>query len=157
MKHLIMLRQGHIRYRTPSAISAARSALMARVRQKGTAPELILRQLARRLKITFRTNGKHLPGSPDLFTMKQKRAVFVHGCFWHRHTNCRSATTPKSHREFWMAKFEANLQRDRRKVRRLRSLGFRVMTVWECQVKSPKKIDRVTQRLANFCLGNKGQ
>jgi DNA mismatch endonuclease (patch repair protein) len=136
--------------RTPRAVSAARSALMASVRQKGTTPELAVRRLARQLRIHVRTNGKHLPGSPDLFLVQPKRAVFVHGCFWHRHINCKATTTPKSHREFWLDKFRANIERDRRKIRRLRSLGFRVMTVWECQVKSPTKIDRVLQRLARF-------
>jgi DNA mismatch endonuclease, patch repair protein len=142
----------HSRRKIPPALSIARSRLMASVRQKGTTPELVVRRLARDLGIHFRTNGKLLPGSPDLFMTKSKRAVFVHGCFWHRHVSCPAATTPKSHREFWLAKFESNLQRDRRKLRQLRSLGFRVLTVWECQLKSSKNIDRVAKRLANFFL-----
>jgi DNA mismatch endonuclease (patch repair protein) len=137
-------------FKAPPAISAARSALMASVRQRGTAPELVVRQLARRLKIRFQTNGKHLPGSPDLFMVQPKRAVFVHGCFWHRHPGCKATTTPKSHQEFWLEKFRANLERDRRKIRRLRCLGFRVMTVWECQVKTQENLDRIAHRLVRL-------
>jgi DNA mismatch endonuclease, patch repair protein len=134
----------------PPAISAARSVLMASVRQRGTSPELVVRQLAKRLKIHFQTNGKHLPGSPDLFTVQPKRALFVHGCFWHRHSGCKATTTPKSHQTFWLEKFRANLQRDRRKIRNLRYLGFRIMTVWECQVKARKNLDRIAGRLVRF-------
>jgi|SRR5215813_9905864 len=136
--------------RTPQAVSPARSRLMASVRQKGTNPELLVRKLARILGLRVRTNGKGLPGSPDVFTLAPKRAVFVHGCFWHRHPACRATTTPKSHREFWLAKFEANLQRDRRKMRKLRSMGFRVMTIWECHLKSQTSLDRVARRLVRF-------
>jgi DNA (cytosine-5)-methyltransferase 1 len=136
--------------RTFKAVSLARSRLMASVRQKGTNPELIVRRLARLLGLRIRTNGKNLPGSPDVFTMAPKRAVFVHGCFWHRHPACKAATMPKSNREFWEQKFKANLQRDRRKIRKLRSIGFRVMTIWECQVKSPTNLSRVTRKLLRF-------
>lgn len=134
----------------PAAVSLERSRLMASVRQRGTAPELVVRRLARAAGVMVQANGTALPGSPDLFSLTPPRAVFVHGCFWHRHPGCKAATTPRSHRHFWTEKFVANLRRDRRKLRQLRALGFRVMTVWECQVRRTKNLDRVINRLVRF-------
>jgi DNA mismatch endonuclease (patch repair protein) len=126
---------------------------MARVRQKGTAPELVVRDIIARGGYRFRTNGRVLPGSPDIFDPAGKLAVFVHGCFWHRHSRCRACTTPKRNAEFWREKFEQNIARDRRKLDQLRRLGYRVLTVWECQVKSPAKLARLERRLQRFFEG----
>src|SRR5439155_141111 len=92
-------RRKPVRKGVPAAVSLERSYLMASVRQRGTAPEIVVRRLARAAGLNLRTNGKSLPGSPDLFSSKPLRAVFVHGCFWHRHPRCKAATTPKSHRD----------------------------------------------------------
>src|SRR5437867_9480356 len=85
-----------------------RAALMARVRQAGTGPEIAVRAIVKRLGHRVRTNGVGLPGSPDLYDRKRKRAVFVHGCFWHRHKNCAACTSPKSNHGFWQQKFQQN-------------------------------------------------
>lgn len=130
--------------------SIERSRLMASVRQRGTTPELAVRRLARKLGVRFEENGRYLPGSPDLVILASKRAVFVHGCFWHRHSRCKAATTPKGNRAFWAEKFDLNVRRDRRKVRQLRLLGYRVLTVWECQVKPPADTTHTTLRLRRF-------
>ena len=135
---------------TPRAVSKDRSRLMASVRQHGTAPELVVRKVARDAGLVVRTNGRSLPGSPDLFCANPPRAVFVHGCFWHRHPGCSAATMPKTHRDFWMAKFTANVERDRRKLRQLRALGYRVITIWECQVRRPSDFTRLARRLVRF-------
>jgi len=127
-----------------------RALLMSKVRQRGTGPELAVRAILRDLGHQFRANGKGLPGSPDIYSASGKRAVFVHGCFWHRHCGCRAATTPTGNRRFWLAKFLANVARDGRNVRRLRRLGYGVMTVWECQLKSPAKLARLRRRLDRF-------
>jgi DNA mismatch endonuclease (patch repair protein) len=127
-----------------------RALLMSKVRQHGTGPELAVRALLRDLGRPFRTNGKGLPGSPDIYSVGGKRALFVHGCFWHRHPGCRAATTPTRNRRFWLAKFLANVARDDHNIRRLRRLGYRVMTVWECQLKSPAKLVRLKRRLDRF-------
>lgn len=132
------------------ASSPARSKLMARVRQKGTNPELVVRAIVKTLGHEFGINGKELPGSPDLFDRKRRLAVFVHGCFWHRHARCRACTAPKSNAAFWQQKFDQNVARDQKKARQLRRLGFRVMTVWECQVKSASKLARLERRLERF-------
>ena len=127
-----------------------RALLMSRVRQCGTEPELAVRAILRDLGYRFKTNGKGLPGSPDIYSANEKRAIFVHGCFWHRHPGCRAATTPSRNRTFWQAKFVVNAARDNRNVRRLRRLGYGVMTVWECQAKSAAKLTRLRARLDRF-------
>lgn len=140
----------------PVRTTASRSALMARVRRTGTAPELTVRRIVRGLGYCFAANGRELPGSPDLYDLQRKRAVFVHGCFWHRHRRCVACTSPKTNGTFWETKFEQNMARDRRNVRRLRRLGFRVLTVWECQMKTPTKLTRLRRRLDAF-LRHEGQ
>ena len=127
--------------------SAARSALMARVRQRGTGAEVAVRRALRSGDVRFRTNSKHLPGRPDVYVPSKKVAIFVHGCFWHRHAGCYAATTPKTNIEYWRTKFAGNLERDRRKARALRQLGYRVVVVWECQTRKPKALNRLVTRL----------
>ncbi|MCO6465979.1 MAG: DNA mismatch endonuclease Vsr [Bradyrhizobiaceae bacterium] len=116
-----------------------RSRIMAAVGRKNTAPELRLRSALHRLGLRFRLNVKNLPGSPDIVLPKYKTVVFVHGCFWHRH-GCSKTTTPKTRQEFWNAKFEANRARDERKEAQLRELGWRVITVWECEVLNTERL-----------------
>lgn len=115
---------------------AARSALMGRIRGADTAPEWILRSGLHRLGFRYRLQAKELPGRPDLLLPKHRAALFVHGCFWHRHPGCRHATTPKGNAEYWQAKLDANRRRDARNQRQLRALGWRVKVVWECQLKA---------------------
>jgi DNA mismatch endonuclease (patch repair protein) len=123
---------------------------MARVRQKGTSPELAVREILNRLGIEYSANAKTFPGSPDIVDIARKRAAFVHGCFWHRHTRCAACTTPTSNAAFWQEKFDRNVERDAKKVRQLRRLGFRVLTVWECQLKREDKLARLEKRLERF-------
>jgi len=119
----------------PAPSTTARtSARMARVRQRGTDPELIVRAAARAAGLHYTLANRDLPGSPDLANRTRRFAIFVHGCFWHGHSGCRKATTPKSNRAFWTAKFERNRARDRASVRALKKEGFRVRIFWECEV-----------------------
>jgi DNA mismatch endonuclease (patch repair protein) len=124
-----------------------RSALFARVRQKGTAPELAVAAALRSLGASYRLNVKSLPGSPDFANRKRKWAVFVHGCYWHHHTGCRRATVPKTNEAFWRGKFAANRTRDARAIRALRRAGIRVALVWECET---AEAEPVTARLAQI-------
>lgn len=112
----------------------ARSRNMARIRGADTRPERSVRAVLHAAGIRFRLHGKGLPGRPDIVLRSRRSVVFVHGCFWHRHSGCRFASTPSSNREFWRAKFEANVSRDARNARALRKTGWRVYTIWECQV-----------------------
>ena len=112
---------------------ATRSRMMSAIRGPDTRPELEVRRLLHREGLRFRLHAA-LPGKPDLVFPKYEAVVFVHGCFWHRHPNCRYATTPASNQEFWQAKFNANVARDKRVVARLRREGWRVFTVWACRI-----------------------
>jgi DNA mismatch endonuclease, patch repair protein len=140
------------RSRVASSLSTTpdRSALMSRVRQKGTAPELVVQQILHSLGIRFFANANGTPGSPDIVDVEHTRAIFVHGCYWHRHRGCPACTTPKRNIEFWTTKFASNVARDRRKERQLRHQGYRVMTVWECQTKHLKSLPRLRARLRRF-------
>lgn len=118
----------------------SRSELMASVRRSGTAPELVVRRTLRLLKVPFTTSNTDLPGSPDLSNRTDRWAVFVNGCFWHRHKGCSRTTTPKANKDFWLRKFAENEKRDRRNVSRLRRLGYRVWTVWECETLQTRRL-----------------
>ena len=117
----------------PIPLSPERSALLARVKQKKTRPEEIVARRLRALGIAYRRNVRTLPGSPDFANRSKGWVIFVNGCFWHHHTGCRRATVPKNNHDFWVEKFAANRRRDAAKVRALRSLGLRVLIVWECE------------------------
>lgn len=112
-----------------------RSRMMSSIRGKDTRPERTLRTLLFAEGFRYRLHVRSLPGSPDLVLPKYKAVIFVHGCFWHRHENCRYATTPKANGEFWSRKFEGNVARDARHIEQLRKLGWRVAIVWECALK----------------------
>jgi DNA mismatch endonuclease (patch repair protein) len=114
---------------------ADRSRMMAGIRGKNTKPELIVRQMLFALGYRFRLHRRDLPGAPDIVMPGRKVAVFVHGCFWHMHEGCRFAKMPATRAEFWKAKLEANVARDRRAVEKLQALGWRVLCVWECSTR----------------------
>jgi DNA mismatch endonuclease, patch repair protein len=118
----------------------ATSSRMRLVRQRGTTPELAVRVAMRELGLGYRLNASDLPGSPDVVNRGLRKAIFVHGCYWHRHEGCSKATMPKRNRELWTSKFRANVERDRRKERELRALGFDVLTVWQCEVSDSARL-----------------
>lgn len=116
-------------------VSAERSRMMARVRGKNTQPEIVVRQLAHALGYRFRLHRRDLPGCPDIVFPGHRKAIFVHGCFWHQHRRCGKATLPKTRRSFWAKKLAANEARDKRDIRSLRAMGWRVLILWECQLR----------------------
>lgn len=128
--------------------SPERSALMSRVGQKNTKPELIVRRLLHGLGYRYRLHRKDLPGTPDICFPSRKKVIFVHGCFWHRHEGCRRTTTPKTRTSFWKNKFRENIARDRLKVDALQKLGWSVLTVWECETENEKS--ELADRLIDF-------
>jgi DNA mismatch endonuclease (patch repair protein) len=109
---------------------------MRSVRSRHTKPEILVRSALHRLGFRFRLHRKDLPGKPDIVLPKLKTAIFVNGCFWHRHSGCAKATSPKSNVDFWNAKFEANVARDLSNRIELESMGWRVVVVWQCQSRS---------------------
>ena len=126
-----------------------RSWVMSRVGSRNTKPELIARSLLHNLGYRFTVNGPHnkkLPGKPDIVLPKYRTVVFVHGCFWHRHPNCKIATTPKSNQDYWLPKFSKNVERDRRNQKTLQEEGWNVVVVWECELKD---LEAVAARLIN--------
>ena len=112
-----------------------RSWVMSRIKNKDTKPEKLLRSLLHREGYRFRLHVRNLPGKPDVVFPKYKTVIFVHGCFWHRHEGCPNATTPKTRVAFWEGKFKRTMERDRQNQRELMALGWRVIVVWECELK----------------------
>ena len=123
-----------------------RSALMGRIRGADTKPELFVRRALHALGYRFRTHVRGLPGSPDVVFSRRRAAVFVHGCFWHRH-GCDKTYTPRSRKQFWTAKFAGNVERDKRNTQRLASNGWRVFIAWECEIEAD---DSFMDRLVAF-------
>lgn len=117
-----------------------RSWNMSRIRGRNTKPELVVRSILHRLGYRFRLHRRDLPGRPDIILPKHKTVILVHGCFWHRHSRCKYAYTPKSNLPFWQEKFASNIERDRVAVHRLRKLGWRVVVVWECQTAATERL-----------------
>ena len=112
-----------------------RSALMSRIRGVDTKPELFVRRALHAVGYRFRTHARGLPGRPDVVFSRRRAAVFVHGCFWHRH-GCGMTYTPRSREQFWQAKFAGNVDRDRRDQQRLASDGWRIFIAWECEIEA---------------------
>ena len=114
-----------------------RSQLMAKVKQKNTAPEIIVRKFLFSKGFRYRINVKSLSGTPDIVLSKYKTVIFVHGCFWHGHT-CRAGHLPSSNVDYWVTKIEKNIERDNRKINELKKLGWNVVVIWQCEIKALK-------------------
>ena len=124
-----------------------RSWNMSRIRGRDTAPERLVRSILHGMGCRFRLNVSPLPGRPDIVLRKRRTVVLVHGCFWHRHPECKYAYTPKTNIEFWSRKFAENVERDRRTTAALKELGWRVITVWECEARITGKLRSRLRRL----------
>ncbi|WP_454916244.1 very short patch repair endonuclease [Xanthobacter sediminis] len=114
--------------------TAERSRLMRQVRRRDTAPEVLVGRILRRLGLSYRKDVRGLPGTPDFANRSRRWAVFVNGCFWHRHTGCPRGAPPKSNIDFWAPKLARNRARDAQAIRALRRAGFTVAVVWECRI-----------------------
>jgi DNA mismatch endonuclease, patch repair protein len=123
-----------------------RSWLMGRVGPKNTTPEMAVRKAVHRLGYRFRLHRKDLPGQPDLVFPRLRKAIFVHGCFWHRH-DCKKATFPKSNVEYWSKKFHENVDRDTKALEKLKALGWSATVIWECQTINS---DELSERLVGI-------
>jgi len=126
-----------------------RSRNMARIRSRDTRPELVVRRLVHSMGFRFRLHRQDLPGRPDLVFPSRRKVIFVHGCFWHRHSCRRGKSLPTTRVEFWTRKFEANRQRDDKVRRELRRDGWEVLVVWECQATS-SNLQRLANRIRRF-------
>lgn len=118
-----------------------RSRIMSSVRRENTKPEIIVRKALHKLGLRFRIHVKSMPGSPDILLPKYRLVIFVHGCFWHRHPGCKYSSTPRSRLDYWLPKFQANIDRDARFELQLKELGWNVEVIWECETKNGEALN----------------
>jgi DNA mismatch endonuclease (patch repair protein) len=119
-----------------------RSVNMARIRSKDTMPEMLVRRLIHGLGYRYRLHAKDLPGTPDLVFRSRKKVIFIHGCFWHQHADCREGRVPSSRQSYWMAKLARNKERDRERLHTLTGMGWKVLVLWECQLVNRAALER---------------
>lgn len=124
-----------------------RSENMRRIRSKDTAPEVVVRKLTHKLGYRFRLHPSDLPGRPDMIFPARRKAIFVHGCFWHQHEVCRAGRPPRSREEYWLPKLERNRKRDEQVLKAILALNWQPLVIWECEIE-----DQVTlaKRLRRF-------
>lgn len=129
-----------------------RSRNMSRIKGKDTSIEKKVREYLFKRGFRYRKNYKALPGKPDLYLKKYKTTVFINGCFWHHHKNCKFAYIPKSNVDFWTNKFEKNMNNDKKHIRELKNMGYHVIIIWECRLKKDfeKEMRRVTNLLNSY-------
>jgi len=127
-----------------------RSRMMAGIRGKDTKPEMLVRRVLFAEGLRFRLHRRDLPGAPDIALPGKKVAIFVHGCFWHRHEGCGYAKMPATRPEFWKAKLEGNAERDERAIQALRAMGWRVLIVWECAIRDKEKLSTLPKVLSDW-------
>jgi DNA mismatch endonuclease Vsr len=133
--------------------SEQRSARMALIKSKDTKPELTVRRILHGLGYRFRLHARDLPGRPDIYFGKRKKAIFVHGCFWHNHEGCDIGHLPKSRSMYWEAKFASNRERDERNKKALNKAGWKVTTIWECELGNQERLARKLERfLGKTCF-----
>ena len=123
-----------------------RSQNMARIKSKNTKPEIYIRKLLYKMGYRYRVNYLDLPGTPDIFILKYNTAIFVNGCFWHRHENCKIATFPKTHAEYWEKKFRRNVERDIEVREKLFEMDISVITIWECEINRMRKNEEYKEK-----------
>lgn len=124
-----------------------RSQMMARIKSKDTTPEMTVRRILYAMGYRYRLHGKGLPGRPDIVFPGRRKAILVHGCFWHQHEGCQAARRPKTNTDYWWPKLEQNVVRDRRSRYEIKKMGWQTLTLWECQIKDRNALE---QRLRNF-------
>jgi DNA mismatch endonuclease (patch repair protein) len=134
-----------------------RSYVMSCVSSKDTKPEKIVRRYLHRAGFRFRLHVPGLPGKPDLVLAKHKATIFVHGCFWHRHSECKRATTPSTRKEFWMEKFRKNIARDKRNHKQLKEQGWQVIVIWACKLENIKIREHTLCNLARSLNCSEGK
>ena len=126
-----------------------RSEIMSNIRAKGTKPEMTVRRLIHSMGYRYRLHRADLPGTPDLVFPSRRKLIFVHGCFWHQHKRCGAARIPKSNRDYWEAKLNRNVARDRAHQSQLRRLGWQVLVIWECDIRTGKNLTGEIERFLN--------
>ena len=140
----------YIRPRAMDTFTAKeRSQIMRQVRSRGTQPEIVVRSIVRRMGIRYRSCARYLPGKPDLVMAGLRKAILVHGCFWHGH-HCEAGNLPKSNRSYWKNKQAKNSLRDVQNARALRARGWKLMVIWECEVRGTERLQTKLQRFVSL-------
>ena len=135
-------------------VEPLRRRIMSAVRQRDTKPEMQVRRLLHSMNYRYRLHRKDLPGRPDIVFGRRRKAIFVHGCFWHRHPGCSKASSPKTREDFWAEKFDRNVERDQQVERRLADMGWQSLIIWECETSTP---DTLSLKLRAFLEGTFGE
>ena len=130
--------------------AAIRSYNMSQIKGKNTKPEMLVRQFLHAQGLRYRLHDKKLPGKPDLVLLKYKTVVFVHGCFWHKHEGCRYFVVPKTRTDFWLTKIGKNVTNDERQQAELTAAGWKVLTIWECELKPAVRNDSLIKLFAKI-------
>ena len=139
------------RYITDKVTPKIRSRIMSHIRSESMAPEMLLRQLVYAMGYRYRLHRIDLPGKPDLVFQGRKKIIFVHGCFWHQHAECKDGHLPKTNLQYWIPKLERNIQRDKKVVEELTEIGWDVLVIWECQLADR---ERLAIKLKEFLSAN---
>ena len=126
---------------------AKRSEVMSKVTAKDTRPEVKIRKYLFSKGFRYRKNDKRFPGKPDIVLPKYKIVIFVHGCFWHGHKNCKKSTLPQTNYEFWKNKIQGNTERDKSNQKQLKKLGWKIIVVWQCQIKNRELFEKTMKRI----------
>ncbi|MGI9055194.1 MAG: very short patch repair endonuclease [Pyrinomonadaceae bacterium] len=126
---------------------AKRSQIMSKISGKETKPEILVRKFLFGQGFRYRKNEKRLPGKPDIVLPKYKTAIFVHGCFWHGHQNCKKSALPQTNYEFWKSKIQGNTERDKSNQKQLKKLGWKVIVVWQCRIKNRELFEKTMKRV----------
>ncbi len=140
-------RSGRNRHITDKVVPEIRSKTMSRIRSKDMAPEMFVRRLVYGLGYRYRLHRSDLPGKPDLVFPGRKKIIFVHGCFWHQHTECKDGHVPKTNIQYWVPKLERNIQRDKKVLEALTDMGWNVLVIWECEITDR---DRLATKVNQF-------
>lgn len=135
--------------RTTETVDPERSRVMRAVKSKNTKPELVVRRALWKAGLRYRLHDARIPGKPDIVLMSRRTAVFVHGCFWHGHEGCPSHRIPKTRREYWEAKISRNKKRDETNQTALEQMGWDVIVIWECQIRSAERLAALAKAIGN--------
>lgn len=127
-----------------------RSDIMSKIRAKNTKPELLVRQFLFSKGFRYRLHQNALPGKPDIILKKYKTIIFVNGCFWHGHKNCKKSILPTSNITFWKEKIQANIDRDKKSKRSLKKLGWSIFTIWECDIENKMALTKTMNKLLKY-------
>ncbi len=131
-----------------------RSEIMSQIRGKNTTPELVIRKYLFSRGFRYRVNDDRYPGKPDMVLPKYGTVIFIHGCFWHSHENCKASKLPETRKEFWKKKISDNMERDQRNIQELERQGWNIIVVWECEIKNKVKREKRLRKLVDEIVSN---